>query len=214
MDDTPAVEHDDVARHALQRGDVLLDEHDRGQLANPLQDARDLRDEGGREPLCGLVDEKEQVRVEQRPRDRDHLLLAARERARALAAALAQDREELVHELVPGRGPPHREPQVLVDREPCENVAVLGHVADSEPDDLVRRHGAHVPPVQLHRAARARGQPEQSSQGGRLPDAVPPDERGHAALGDREGDALEDVGLPKVDMQVADSQRAHNGSPM
>ena len=104
VDDAAPVEDDDVTRETLHDGEVLLDEDDRRQLGRALECLRHLGDEEGGQTLRGLVDEQELVAVEEGPRDRDHLLLAARERPGTLRGALAELREELVHEVVPWVG--------------------------------------------------------------------------------------------------------------
>ena len=86
VDDPAAVEDDDVACEALHHRQVLLDEQDRGQLGGTLEHRGDLGHEERREALRRLVDEEHLVPVQERPRDRDHLLLAARERPGALPA--------------------------------------------------------------------------------------------------------------------------------
>ena len=144
VDDAPLVEDDHVARERLDDAEVLLDEQDRLRLAHPLERACDLRDEERREALRRLVDEQDPVVVEQRPCDRDHLLLAARERARPLCCPLAKLGEEVVDEVVAGRAVPNREAQVLLDGEPGEDVAVLGHVADAAAHDPVGRQLADL----------------------------------------------------------------------
>ena len=86
VDDAAAVEDDDVLREALHDAEVLLDEQ-RSSSARPRARAPSATSvtSSGREPLRRLVDEQERVVVQERPRDRDHLLLAARERARHAA---------------------------------------------------------------------------------------------------------------------------------
>ena len=89
----------------------------------------------GREPLRRLVDEQHPVVVQQRARDRDHLLLPARQRAGALRRALLELREELVDEVVARLRVAFREAKVLRDGEAGEDVAVLRDVADAVLDD-------------------------------------------------------------------------------
>ena len=98
--DAALVEHDDVARDRRDDAEVLLDEQHGRQLATPLEHPRDLGDERRREALRRLVDEQHAVVVQQRAGDRDHLLLAAGERAGALPPRVPQLREELVDEVV------------------------------------------------------------------------------------------------------------------
>ena len=83
-------------------------------------------------------------------RDREHLLLAARERARALVAPFKQAREELGNafgrprlraSVTPGAAG-HLE--VLVHREFPEDAPVLRHVADAEPGHAEWGQAANV----------------------------------------------------------------------
>ena len=198
----PLVEDDGVARDPADDAEVLLDEQHGRQLRQPLEHVRELGDERRREPLRRLVDEQQAVVVEQRPRDRDHLLLAAGERSRPLARTLPQLREKVVDEVVARLGVALGEPQVLLDGEPGEDVAVLGHVADAAADDAVRRKRRQVVAGELHRSAPA-DETEDRPQRRRLADAVPSEQRGHAALRNVERHALKHVRLPEVDVQVA-----------
>ena len=138
VDDAARVEHDDVLRDPPDDGEVLLDEQHGRELRGALERGRDLGHEQRREPLRRLVDEQHRVLVQERARDRDHLLLAARERAGSLRRRASELGKELVDELVPRRAVPLGEPQVLVDRQAGEDVAVLGDVADPAADDRVR----------------------------------------------------------------------------
>jgi hypothetical protein len=211
--DPSGIEHDRVARDALHDAEVLLDEQDGCELGDALQDARHLRDEQRREPLRRLVDEQEAVVVEERPRDRHHLLLAAREGAGELLSALLELREEVVDELVPRLLVTLGEPEVLVHREAGEDVAVFRDIADATADDLVRRRGRHVLARKRDPAAPV-DEAHQRTQRGRLTDAVTTEERGDAAFGDVEVDALQDVRFAEIDVQIADRQeRAHSASP-
>ena len=71
-------------------------------------------------------------------------------------ASLAQQREQVVHP-VPGlpprggsRGQPARA-QVLLHRQVLEDLAALGHLHHTGPDDGRRIHAVQPPPVELHR---------------------------------------------------------------
>src|SRR5919205_4366977 len=75
--------------------DVLLDEQDRHALlvAEPDDQVEDEPDELRREAERRLVEEEQPGRRHERPRDRELLLLAARERGSRQAQALAEHRE-------------------------------------------------------------------------------------------------------------------------
>src|SRR5262249_60915021 len=77
---------------------VLLDqEHGDPALVDLANRAEDLAHEQGRESERRLVQEQEARARHESAADGQHLLLAARERARALLLALEQSREELAH---------------------------------------------------------------------------------------------------------------------
>src|SRR2546426_10893546 len=148
----PAREEDRAALDDVQTADVLghvmdvgLGDQDRSAQ---LGDCRDTlahgRDDRGREPLEGLV-EQEQVGVEREgPRDREHLPLAAAQ-LRALAPRVPPEhREDAVGELDALRGRAHPGPRprgdldVLGHGEVGADPAVLRRPADAELRDLVR----------------------------------------------------------------------------
>ena len=91
----------------------------------------------GREALRRLVDEEQPVLVHERARERDHLLLAAREGAGLLLGALDELGEELGDDRAVGGAAALGEPQVLLDRELAEDLAVLRHVGDALLHDAV-----------------------------------------------------------------------------
>src|SRR6185437_5607532 len=91
----------------------------------------------------GRLVEQQQLRPQhQRARDRQHLLLAARERARLLASALPESREiavdalEILRDLLVATGI-GAEAQILLDAEADEGPAPVRHMADAEADDVL-----------------------------------------------------------------------------
>src|SRR5918994_3400711 len=152
-------------------------------------------------------------------RDREHLLLPARERARALTTALAQLGEEVVHEVVARLVVALGEPQVLLHAEPGEDVAILRDVAHAAPHDGVRRQLPDVLAAELDPPA-AWDEPHDPAERRRLPDAVPAEQRRDRALGDLERDSLQDVRLAEVAVDVVERENrralrrdTHSGSP-
>ena len=141
VDDAAAADHDRAVGEPADDLEVLLDEQDRDDLGRLEQRVGDLGDDLRREALRGLVDEEELVVVQERPRDRDHLLLPARERAGHLVAALHEVGEQRVDELAARVALPLGEGEVLGDGELREDLAVFGHVADAALDDPVGRRG-------------------------------------------------------------------------
>src|SRR5947209_9537853 len=83
-----------TARDLEGQSHVLLDEQDRHPVAvEDVDDLVDLGDHAGHQTLGRLVEEDDLGLEHHRPRDREHLLLAARERATRLVAPLPQHRE-------------------------------------------------------------------------------------------------------------------------
>jgi hypothetical protein len=82
----------------MDEADILLDQQNADAvMGEPDQEGRQFIDDDGRQPLARFV-ENEQIRVcNQRPANREHLLLAARQRQPWIVAPLAQNRECLVN---------------------------------------------------------------------------------------------------------------------
>ena len=114
---------------------VLLDEqHGAAALLRELpHDRQQPLDDHGRQPEAQLVEQQQLRAARERPRDGEHLLLAAGQQARAPALQVAEVREVLVRDRlveVLARWP---EAEVLRDRQAEEEPAPLGHVRDPEP---------------------------------------------------------------------------------
>src|SRR5713101_5788539 len=96
----PGIDDDHVVGEVECELDVLLDEHDRLPFGLELRDgAADLGDELRREPLGRLVHQQHARIAHERAPDREHLLLAAGERARDLGVTLLQPRKQLEYAL-------------------------------------------------------------------------------------------------------------------
>ena len=135
-------------------GDALLDQQDGQSVAMDLVDALEDRVHDGRcEPHRGLVEHQQLRRRREPAPDRQHLLLAARERAGELVAPFREDRKELQD---------HRqrfaEPRLALagvgahfeifhHRHRGEHLAPLRHMRDAELRALGRRHREQVLPV-------------------------------------------------------------------
>ena len=139
-DDPAGVQDNDVIGELERELDVLLDEHDRLALAlQPRDRAADLGDDERREAFGGLVHQQHARVAHQRAADREHLLLAARERAGGLGVPFVQAREQL-EDTLDGPGPLDPGTQLSRDRE------VLAHGQGredppplrNEPDALAR----------------------------------------------------------------------------
>src|SRR2546423_201146 len=124
-------------RGELQRDvRVLLDDEHRHALAlvQLLDDPEDLGHEQWREAERGLVEQQKPRPLHERASEREHLLLAAAERARLLALALLEPREvgadpgEVVLQVAAARV--RAELQVLPHAQLGESAAALRHVRD------------------------------------------------------------------------------------
>src|SRR6266508_1046911 len=98
--DAPLLHQEELMGDLQRHVGVLLDEEDGGPVAIELgDDVEDLGDDQRRQAERGLVHQQEARSRHEGARDREHLLLAARERARHLLTALLQSREASVHPL-------------------------------------------------------------------------------------------------------------------
>ena len=108
-------------------------------VADRLERAVHLVDDDRRETERQLVGDQQARLLHEHPRERQHALLTARQRARQLRAPLAEPREQRVRLVeraprTPARpaAAPERELEVLLDRERREHRAALGRVHDAE----------------------------------------------------------------------------------
>src|SRR6266568_796250 len=158
-DDAADLQDVAVVGHVQRHVGVLLHEEDgHPPLAvDPDDDIENLLHELGRQPQRRLVQQHHLRPRHERPADRQHLLLAAREAAGALAGPGAEHREVVVDRLqVPGNvaGVAPREgahAEVLMNREERKDLAPLGHVRQAEPRHLVRVHPLDQAALQRYR---------------------------------------------------------------
>ena len=173
----------------------------------------------GREAEGGLVEQHQARAQHQRAADRQHLLLAARQRAGLLVEARLQDGKVLVDHLavaldrrlvgarVGGNA------QVLVDAEVGEGAAAFRYVADAAAHDLLRRHADDRAAVELDRALRTHHAAD-GAQRRRLAGAVGAEQRGDAALRQREAHVVQRLRLSVVGLQALHlEQRCHVRPP-
>ena len=204
----PPVDHNgdpvgDRRRHA----DVLLDdEHgDVARLAEPHQHLFHLGDDDRGQALRRLVHNEETGVEQQSARNREHLLLAARELPAAVVLALGEPRKRLVDALDgPGAAPRAcGEAQVLVDGERAPEPAPLRHIADAEPRDLSGRKGGELLAGEADRAAGRPHQPHDRLAERGLAHAVAADDGEHPAV-EGQVDALQGVGVAVEDVEALD----------
>ena len=165
--------------------------------------------------------EHEQARShEQRAADGQHLLLAARQRARLLAPPLGEAREIAEHpvEVLPDRrsvgADVRSEPQVLFDGQIGEGAASVGHMRDAEARDRLRRQRADRPAAQPYLALAA-NEAGEGAQRGRLAGAVRAEEGGRAAVLDCEVEAEQRLDRPVEGRKVLhlEDRPAHAAVP-
>ena len=166
---------------------VLLDEQDRRcpRRAARASTSKTRSITSGARPSDGSSSSSSRGSREQRARDRELLLLAAREPCRRRFVVALEDRESLEHAPRVARGRARSLPTVApssrfsATRERVEDVASLGHERDARADDPLGRHAAEQlaleqrssPETGAHQAERSRRQRR------RLAGAVRTDER-------------------------------------
>src|SRR5688572_2907260 len=206
-----ALLHDvDAVRRIERERDVLLDEQDRDP--GPVQDVDDLADlpdHAWHQPFGRLV-EQDDLRLEHhRAGDREHLLLAAGERAAGLVPALLQNREARVHLLeqlvapdVGDAGTVEAGPEVLADGQQLEDSPVLGHPRDAAPREVVRRYSADGLAFEGDATFGRSHEPGDRLQRGRLADTVAPEETDDLARAHLDRHPVQDVRLAVVGVDV------------
>ena len=140
--------------------------------------------------------------------DGEHLLLSAGERAGpcvAEALEVGKEREDAVEALA-RRGvvdePGHA--QVLVHREGREDALAFRHVADPEAGDGVRGQAMDRPSLEPDRTPAGVKEAHHGAEGRRLAGPVPAEEDSDRVRSHVERDALEDVVLADVGVDVLD----------
>ena len=178
-----------------------------------------LRDQR-REPERRLVEQQEPRPPHQGARDGEHLLLAARQRAAALAEPLGEAREQLedagevaVPGAVAGRKRAHL--QVLEHAHARKDAPALRGLGDVKPGDFVGRQLRNVAAGEFDAALAGARLAEDGHHQGRLAGAVGPDQGDDLALRDVEIDALErdDVAIIGLDPAQAE-ERGHRVPPL
>ena len=209
-----AVDHDgDAIRDRGRDADVLFDDQNVNVaiLAEPGQHILDLCDDDGGQALGRLVHDQ-QARIEQKgTRDREHLLLAARQLTAAVTLAFRQPGKGRVDPLDrPGAALFRHQSQMLVDRERPPQPTTLRNIADAEQGHIGRRKPAKLLAGEADGASGGRNESHDRLAKRGLAHAVAPDHRKDAAV-QREIDALHSMRCAVMNMQVADleNRRPH-----
>ena len=193
-DTSPFEETIEAVGNGERAGDVLLDhDHRHAALAHLGNDLVEFVDDARRETEADLVAEQQARIGEQRPAERDHLLLSAREFARMAAAPLLEHREPLVHLIVADLALAAELPadaQVFEHGKRRKELAALGDERDPLGDDVAGRERGKVVAVEARQAGHAAGLAHERLEEGRFARAVGPDDRDDLALADREVDIV------------------------
>src|SRR4051812_16521035 len=162
-DDLALLEDVDEVRQRDRQRIVLLDQqHRQGAALQLAQLVADALEDHRREALGGLVHDEQRRSGHERPGDREHLLLAARELPRVVRPALVQAREHLPDAVEVPRlagavavpvALPRRDGQVVDDVERCEHAPPLRDVAEAGARDLVGSEAGQVDVAVGDRAA-------------------------------------------------------------
>src|SRR5216683_2894607 len=184
-----------------KRGDeveILLDQ-DHGQaavVAQPLQGLDNLVDDRGLDTLGRLVEQDKPRLAAEAARDRQQLLLAARQRAAGTvekhleAGKLLQHRLDNILLRAGLCGAPHS--QIVVNRKAGENLAPLRHIAEPESRPAIGFGRRHVVIVKAYMSAGRRQKAHQRLEQRGLAHAVMAENSDELALIDGEADPVED----------------------
>ena len=205
---------DALARRQRERH-VLLDQKDGDALVvQELDDVADLRDHARHQAFGRLVEQDDFRLQHHGPRDGEHLLLAARQRAAGLAAPLRQHRKEREHLVEQAAAlffghavAVEAGAQVLHHREQAEDAAVLRHIADAAARELVRRQAGDGAALEPDRTAARAHQPHDRFQRGALADAVAAEQTDHLARRDSERNAMQNMALAVIRVHLVERDK-------
>src|SRR5688572_9467380 len=206
-DDLAALHHEVLVRERAREVVVLLDQQDRhlAGLCERADRALDVLDDRGLDALGRLVENEELRLHRERARNRELLLLAAREVAAAPVQHLPEHRKHRVdarRNLRAARLRRESHLEVLLDGEPRKDLAALRDVADAAAHPLVRRRAREIAAIEGDAAAFRRHETHERAQERRLAHAVSPEQRRHLARGQLERDVAQDVAAAVVLVEV------------
>src|SRR5579883_2823374 len=204
IDHLAVVEHIGAVGNLDRGAHVLFDQQHRDAFLTGGDDhLEDFLHDQRRQALRRLV-EHQQLGIEQeRARDREHFLLTARELAALVGFALRQPRKELVD----ARNGPRprsvdRYHEIFLDRQVCENPASFRHIADADAGEAEGRPVGRGVAEDAHRALARMGQANEAAERRRLAGAVAAEKRDDLALAHLQADAMQDVALAVISVQV------------
>ena len=179
---------------------ALLDQEN-GQAIIGVERAdrrEDLLHDQRRQAERRLVEQKQRRASHQRAGDRQHLLLASRQRAAALMLTCLEQRKQRVDMLqilgemrrIVGDDGAHLE--ILQHRHAREDAAALRRLHDAEPGHFMRGHGGNIAALEQDVAVSCARTTEDRHHQRCLAGAVAADQRDDLALFDVEIDAVQD----------------------
>src|ERR1700722_17335046 len=190
-------QHRAVGEIESERGVLLDDEKAHALVAiNLAERAKDFRHHQRRKAERRLVEHQQTRPHEKRARDRQHLLLAARERSRLLAAPFGKAREKAEHAIeicahaLPVGAHVCAQAQIFLDGEIDKRAPPVGHVRYTQTRDVLSRQRADRAAAKTDIAG-ATDESAQGPQDCRLPGAVGAEHRRDAAVLDLEIDAVQ-----------------------
>ena len=170
----------------------------------------DLADDDRRQALGRLVEHQEPRAGAQDARDRQHLLLAARQLAAAAGEPLGEigkQREDALERQPAGRRDARRQQQVLAHAEAGEDGALLGADRHAEARDAVGREADRLAAGEDDRAAPLADDAHDRLEGRRLAGAVAAEQGDDLARPHLEIDAVEDVRFAVPGVQPGNGER-------
>src|SRR5215470_12879999 len=217
--DHPAFTHHVHVMDQLQRErGVLFDQQNRmAFLLQPRDRLPQPLDDDGREPLGRLVHDQA-IRIRHQPTaDGQHLLLSARERSGALAASFAQAREQRIDPFhVPAATVDAAlgDHEVLLDAERGKDAPALRHEAHPAAHRLERRNLGNIRPLEQNLSAAWTIETHDRVHQRGLADAVASEQPEDLSFLELQGQALEDISVPVIGVNVLNFQDRHgSGGP-
>src|SRR4029079_1694772 len=194
-----AIDHDISAMRELERMECILLDQEYGQVVAPVQfpnGRENLVNQEGCEPERRLVENEQAWATHQRAADRQHLLLATRQRAAALVQTLSQAWEQLEYArqvLAKMRrvGDRSAHLQILHHRHTRKDAAAFRGLRDLQLGEFVRRQACDVAAFEQDMAFAGARRSENGHHQRRLPGAVGADQCNDLALIDFEIDSSE-----------------------
>src|SRR5690606_19980631 len=221
-DDSSVFQDVSVVGRVERHVGVLLDQQHRGSALaiDAHDDLEDLLRELRRQSQARFVEQDQSRRRHDRTRDRQHLLLSARQQACVLRSTLAQDREIAVDGLEVARdaiailariGAHH---QVVVDRQQRKDLAPLGYVAQPALDDVCGVARGDALAVELDRPLERVDDARNRLQDRRLAGAIGPEDGRDLAFAHLQADPADglDRAVGALDVEQLQDGLAHGAA--